>query len=147
MKTKFEPAENRLLKTVAIVSVMMMGPVFVAGYALGSLSAPAPAPQESKPAPVSTSTSASAKNFVKPTSQHSDHGMYLQLVATPQHEEMIGELRRSGFEAVAAEIPDRPGVFRVLVGPVEPGNVNKIRADLQSRGFPGDAAILRKQAF
>jgi hypothetical protein len=146
MKTQYEPAENRLLKMVALLAVLLMGPVFVAGYALGSLSTPTPAaPQESKPATAATPAPA-AKNAAKQTSR-ADHSVYLQLVATPEHEAMIGELHRSGFEAVASEIPNRPGVFRVLVGPVEPGDVSRTRANLESRGFPGEAAILRKQAF
>ena len=36
------------------------------------------------------------------------------------------------------------GRFRVLVGPVaDAGNTNKLRADLQEAGFPGNAAIRR----
>jgi hypothetical protein len=42
-----------------------------------------------------------------------------------------------------AEIPDKRGTFRVLVGPLADGNVNKTKADLQAAGFPGDKAIKR----
>lgn len=68
---------------------------------------------------------------------------YLQLVATAKAEAdvMVDVLRKKGFKARNAEIPEKPGTFRVLVGPLEDGSTNKIRADLQSAGFPGDKAI------
>jgi hypothetical protein len=39
------------------------------------------------------------------------------------------------------EIPEKPGVFRVLVGPLADGTLNKTKTDLTSSGFPGDKAI------
>ena len=70
---------------------------------------------------------------------------YLQLAATSQHEAgiMVDVLRQKGFKAMAAEIPEKAGTFRVLVGPVTDATTNKTRADLQSAGFPGNAAIRR----
>jgi SPOR domain len=70
---------------------------------------------------------------------------YLQLAATSQHEAdiMVDVLRQKSFKAMAAEIPEKPGTFRVLVGPVTDASANKTRADLQSAGFPGNAAIRR----
>ena len=70
---------------------------------------------------------------------------YLQLAATSQREGdiMVDVLRKKGFKARAAEIPEKPGTFRILVGPVESGDMNKMRAELQSAGFPGNAAIKR----
>jgi cell division septation protein DedD len=71
---------------------------------------------------------------------------YLQLAATSQHEAeiMVDVLRKKGFKAMAAEIDEKPGTFRVLVGPVaDAGNTNKLRSDLQDAGFPGNAAIRR----
>jgi outer membrane biosynthesis protein TonB len=70
---------------------------------------------------------------------------YLQLAATSQHEADIevDVLRKKGFRAMAAEIPERPGMFRVLVGPLAEGATNKTKADLQSAGFPGQKAIKR----
>ena len=68
---------------------------------------------------------------------------YLQLAATnkPDADIMVDVLRQKGFKALAAEIPEKPGMFRVLVGPVIESVVNKIRAELQGAGFPGNAAI------
>ena len=70
---------------------------------------------------------------------------YLQLAATSQHEAdiMVDVLRKKNFRAMAAEIDEKPGTFRVLVGPITDTTANKMRADLQGAGFPGNAAIRR----
>jgi hypothetical protein len=70
---------------------------------------------------------------------------YLQLAATSKHEAdvMVDVLRHKGFKALAAEIEEKPGTYRVLVGPVGDGNINGVRADLQKSSFPGNAAIRR----
>lgn len=72
-------------------------------------------------------------------------GTYLQLAATSQHEaEVLADvLRKKSFKALAVEIPEKPGTFRVLVGPLADGTVNKTRSDLSGAGFPGDKAIRR----
>ena len=70
---------------------------------------------------------------------------YLQLAATSQHEAdiMVDVLRKKRFRAMAAEIDEKPGTFRVLVGPITDTTANEMRADLQGEGFPGNAAIRR----
>jgi cell division septation protein DedD len=70
---------------------------------------------------------------------------YLQLAATSQHEAdiMVDVLRKKSFRAMAAEIEEKPGTFRVLVGPITDTTANKMRAYLQGAGFPGNAAIRR----
>ncbi|MEQ1886420.1 MAG: SPOR domain-containing protein, partial [Bryobacteraceae bacterium] len=70
---------------------------------------------------------------------------YLQLAATSKHEAdiMVDVLRTKGFKSLAAEIEEKHGTFRVLVGPIPEGGANKTRADLQASGFPGNAAIRR----
>jgi cell division septation protein DedD len=70
---------------------------------------------------------------------------YLQLAATSQHEAEIevDVLRKKGFKAITAEIPEKHGTFRVLVGPLEEGTANKTKSDLTAAGFPGDKAIRR----
>jgi cell division septation protein DedD len=70
---------------------------------------------------------------------------YLQLAATSKHEAdiMVDVLRKKSFKAMAAEIDEKPGTYRVLVGPVTETTANKMRADLQGAGFPGNAAIRR----
>jgi len=70
---------------------------------------------------------------------------YLQLAATTQREAeaLVDVLRKNQFKASIQEVPDKPGLFRVLVGPLGDADVNKARADLQGKGFPGNAAIKR----
>jgi cell division septation protein DedD len=68
---------------------------------------------------------------------------YLQLAATAKTEAdvMVDVLHQKKFKAIAVEIPEKPGVFRVLVGPLADGSLNKTKSDLTSSGFPGDKAI------
>ena len=68
---------------------------------------------------------------------------YLQLVATAKAEAdvMLDVLHKKGFKAIAVQIPERPELYRVFVGPIADTAVNKTRADLQGSGFPGDKAI------
>jgi hypothetical protein len=70
---------------------------------------------------------------------------YLQLAATSKHEAdiMVDVLRKKSFKSLAAEIDEKPGTYRVLVGPITDTTANKLRADLQGAGFPGNAAIRR----
>ena len=97
-----------------------------------------------KPKPVKASKTEVLKT--EASSRPAAGQAYLQLAATSQHEAeiMVDVLRKKGFKAMAAEIEEKPGTFRVLVGPVaDAGNTNKLRADLQEAGFPGNAAIRR----
>lgn len=70
---------------------------------------------------------------------------YLQLTATSKREAdlYVDLLRKKGFVAFAAEIPEKPNMFRVLVGPLADGSINKVRADLEQASFPGNKAIKR----
>jgi cell division septation protein DedD len=97
---------------------------------------PEPAkPEREKSAPVK------AAGGIRPAAGQT----YLQLAATNQHEAdiMVDVLRKKSFRAMAAEIDEKPGTFRVLVGPITDTTANKTRADLQGAGFPGNAAIRR----
>ena len=44
---------------------------------------------------------------------------------------------RKDSSAIAAEIPEKPGTFRVLVGPLPDGDLNKTEARSAERGIPG----------
>jgi SPOR domain len=107
----------------------------------GTTSAPAPiqAKAESK-----QDKSAKSKTPAV-SSEPVDGRTYLQLAATSKHEAdiMVDVLRNKGFRAIAVEIEEKRGTFRVLVGPVSEGGTNKLRADLQASGFPGNAGIRR----
>jgi len=100
---------------------------------------PATQPTPAAPAPEKPSSRAA-------TSGQPESGKtYLQLSAIDHDaaEIMVELLRKKSFPAIAAEVPEKPGVFRVLVGPVAEADVNKTRADLQSASFPGKEAIKR----
>ncbi|MBV8842411.1 MAG: SPOR domain-containing protein [Bryobacterales bacterium] len=73
-------------------------------------------------------------------------GVFLQIAAIPKQEAEleIEVLRKKNFSAIVMEVPDKPGSFRVLVGPIAEGGVNKARDDLQNAGFPGKSAIFRR---
>jgi len=80
-----------------------------------------------------------------PASISTPSGTYLQLAATTKREAdiMVDVLRQKKFSATTAQVPEKPDLFRVLVGPVAEAQVNKTKADLQSAGFPGDKSIKR----
>jgi cell division septation protein DedD len=73
-------------------------------------------------------------------------GVFLQIAAIPKQEAEleVEVLRKKNFNAILMEVPDKPGSFRVLVGPIADGGVNKARDDLQGAGFPGKSAIFRR---
>jgi cell division septation protein DedD len=104
----------------------------------GPATKPVP-PPDPAPAPAKTSSRAST------SSQPESGKMYLQLSAIDHDkaEIMVELLRKKSFPAIAAEIPEKPGVFRVLVGPVPEADLNKVRADLQNASFPGKEAVKR----
>jgi len=100
---------------------------------------PEPAPERAKPEKVKAEP-------VRAGSSHPAAGQtYLQLAATSKHEAdiMVDVLRKKSFKSMAAEIDEKPGTYRVLVGPITDTTANKMRADLQGAGFPGNAAIRR----
>lgn len=103
----------------------------------------APASRETRTEAPKPDSAAAAKRIatVQPVAGKS----YLQLAATSEHEAgvLVDVLRKKGFKSVLAEIEEKPGTYRVLVGPVEDSTANRTRADLQDAGFPGNAAIRR----
>jgi cell division septation protein DedD len=116
----------------------------------------APEPAASKPVEeparvVTTKPAEAAKHTeTKPekaarTEPAEPSGTYLQLAATSKHEAelLVDVLRKKSFHALTSEVPEKAGTYRVLVGPLGDGDVNKTRADLQEAGFPGDKAIRR----
>ena len=105
----------------------------------GPATKPAPPPEPVAPAPPKVSSRVAAAD------QPESGRTYLQLSAIDHDkaEIMVELLRKKNFSAIAAEIPEKPGVFRVLVGPVAEADINKIRADLQNASFPGKDAVKR----
>lgn len=111
---------------------------------------PEKTPTEPEAAPEKPKTAAAAKKdaskpAASPSTAPAAGQSYLQLAATSQREADIevDVLRKKGFKAMAVAKPDQPGTYRVLVGPIPEGGVNKLKSDLQAAGFPGDRAIRR----
>ncbi len=113
---------------------------------------PSPSPDAAPQQPISTQPQTSAPETPKVTSAPKPApsggppapGTYLQLSATTLKAEadtMVDVLRNKNFPALTAEIPDKPGTYRVLVGPLADADVNKTRAELQDASFPGKEAL------
>jgi type IV secretory pathway VirB10-like protein len=68
---------------------------------------------------------------------------YLQLSATSKQDAdaYVEVLRKNSFPSIDVEVPNKPGTYRVLVGPLAPGEINRTKADLQAKGLPGNAAF------
>jgi cell division septation protein DedD len=105
-----------------------------------------PPPAKAKAEPEKTAPP-KAPAPARATSNQPEPGQsYLQLAATnrDQADGMVDVLRMHGFQALDYEAPEKPGIFRVLVGPIKDGDQNKLRADLQGKGFQGREAIPKK---
>jgi len=102
---------------------------------------PATPARPEAPAPVAMKQSTRVDKSAQPESGKT----YLQLSAIDHDaaEIMVELLRKKSFPAITAEVPEKPGVFRVLVGPVAEADVAKVRTDLQNASFPGKDAIKR----
>jgi len=101
-----------------------------------------------EPAPKQEAKEAKAAKARVPaqSSQPVPGATYLQLSATDKADadKMVEELRKNGFSALDVENPDKAGNFRVLVGPIAAGELNKTKADLQSKSFSNDKAFVKK---
>ena len=130
-----------------------------AGVEKEKKAAPAPSPE---PEPVKAPPPASAAKTPLPSllgeksaktatkqgplgSQPIPGRVYLQLSATDRDsaEGMADLLRGKSFTAIAAQIPERPELYRVLVGPLNEADIAKTRANLKANSFPADEAVRR----
>jgi DedD protein len=71
---------------------------------------------------------------------------YLQLAAVgkPEAETLVEVLGKKGFKAIHAAVKEKPGFFRVLVGPLkDAGDVAETRNKLNDAGLQGTQAIKR----
>jgi outer membrane biosynthesis protein TonB len=103
--------------------------------------------QETKAAPKQETKKQETKAAPKPTTSQPVAGrLYLQLSAIDRDraEVMADLLRRKNFPGMASAVEDRPGLYRVLVGPLNDNAVDAMRGRLDSEGFPGKSAIPRK---
>ncbi len=103
-----------------------------------SKAAPPPAPKQPTPAAKAAPPASSSQPIPGRT--------YLQLSATSrdQAEAMVDLLRSRNFTALAAQIPEKPDTYRVLVGPLDDSAVGRTRSELKAANFPADDAYVRK---
>ncbi|MBZ5602663.1 MAG: hypothetical protein LAO79_10190 [Acidobacteriia bacterium] len=107
---------------------------------------PAKAPEPVKAEPPKKEPPKPVKKEAPPEAAPSG-GFYLQLTATTSHEAEVyaDVLKKKGFKVVTSAVPEKPGLIRVMVGPMPESSINKTRTDLNAAGFPGDKAIKRTQ--
>jgi hypothetical protein len=114
---------------------------------------PAPPPPGKEPSPLKAENQPPPERPKAPSPnekiipvEEEPTGVYLQIAAISRQEgELEVEvLHKKNFKAILSEVPEKPGTFRVLVGPIGDGGVNKAREDLQNAGFPGKSAIVRR---
>jgi cell division septation protein DedD len=103
---------------------------------------------ESNPPKPDSAISLSARTTKEEVSNGPVAGQtYMELSAASRDSAqlLVDALRQKKFNAMASEIIEKPGMFRVLVGPVEDTGVGiaQMRANLEGAGFPGKAAIRR----
>ena len=139
---------NRVLVGL-FIAVALLGPSFTLGYFLGYRSGEASGAALVVPPdgalPVQTVSQQQKRALPAQGNQPAAGQIYLQLAAAAERPSaiMIDALRNNGFATVAWEVPEQPGLYRVLVGPLHEGELDRTRADLQRHGFPGDSAIKR----
>jgi sporulation related protein len=161
-------SENRMLLRVLFVALALLGPLFTTGYTVGRLTAvtvpsaqgpvmslplAAAPPLAEAPPIVATTENAPAQPEAAPHPEESAaaaipqrpalHGTYLQLATTRRHQPLVERLRKKGFDPVALEVPAKPGLYRVLVGPLQKEQVAQIRAELQLKGLAAKSAFAR----
>lgn len=104
--------------------------------------------QAAPPKPVETPKPASKPEPASPTPDvPSPGGAYLQIaaVAKTEAELFVDVLAKKGFHALYTTVPEKPGIYRVLVGPFsDSASIAQARGDLNKAGFKGFEAFVRK---
>lgn len=111
------------------------------GAVNGSSSAPAPDARRNDPNAEAEAEGAAPSPEVPPS------GTYLQVAAVSRSEaELLVEVMgKRGFHALFSPVPEKPGLFRVLVGPLaDAAAIGQTRTDLVKAGFKGYDAIVKK---
>ena len=104
-------------------------------------------PEKEKPAPKKEEPPKAVTPPAPVSSNQPEPGKtYLQLAATRKldADAMVDLLRKNGFKALDYQVPEKPALYRVLVGPIPDGEINKMRADLQAKSFAGERAVIHK---
>lgn len=160
--------QTRLYMSTTIIAAALLAPVFTFGYVQGKRSGE---PMGSRVVSASTQSAKSAestpqKSAIRPTlpsvkerkaenpvaakpatepREASERQVYLQIAAgvAQQTSQMLAQLRSKGFSVSSTDVPSKPGMERVLVGPLADSEISATRAELQRQGFPGESAIKR----
>ncbi len=106
--------------------------------------APSPA---TKPSPAETKAAAAETGAASVPEEPQSGQTYLQVaaVARAEAELFVDVLSKKGFHSLFAPVPEKAGMFRVLVGPFkDAGSIAQARTDLQKAGFKGFDALVRK---
>jgi cytoskeletal protein RodZ len=98
--------------------------------------AKAATPPKATPAPAKQTTAAS---------QPVPGRVYLQISATDKDKAdvMVDMLRSKNLPGMASPVAERPGLYRVLVGPIAETAIPDMKTQLKANGFPGDQALRR----
>jgi cell division protein FtsN len=91
-------------------------------------------PRDKAPAPVAAAAEA----------QKGQHYLQVQALPTEQAILVVEVMRKKGFPATTETVPTKPGLTRVLVGPIPAASANEMKDKLEAAGFKGKQAILRK---
>jgi len=162
---------NRVLFGVSIAAVVLLGPSFILGYVFGYRTARANGPPDASTTALGSSQmSALPSSPIAPkkfnrtaqtilagrvdskesapagqADQPAAGQIYLQLVTTAKSRSgaIMDALRNNGFPVATSDVPGKADLQRVLIGPLHEGEVDKIRAALQSKRFPSHAAFER----
>ncbi len=105
----------------------------------GAPSIPTKEPEPAAPAKAEPQKTSEAAGAAAPVPEEPSPGQtYLQVVAVERAEAeiFVDVLSKKGFHAIFAAVPDKPGTFRVLVGPYrDAAAIGQARTDLEKAGF------------
>jgi cytoskeletal protein RodZ len=76
--------------------------------------------------------------------QKGQHYLQVQALPTEQAILVVEVMRKKGFPATSETVPSKPGLTRVLVGPIPAASAPEMKDKLEAAGFKGKQAILRK---
>ena len=157
-----------MLLRVLFVALALLGPLFTTGYTVGRLTSvtvpsaqgPVTFPPVASAPPVAAALPVAAAAESAPPQPPAAplaeepaaapipqrlalHGTYLQLATTRRHQTLVERLRKNGFDPVAVEMPAKPGLYRVLIGPLQKEQLAQIRTELQRKGLAAKSAFAR----
>jgi cell division septation protein DedD len=103
--------------------------------------------EQAKPEPPAPSKAeAKPSGGVAPAIEPVAGQTYLQLAAVgkPEAEMLVDVVTRKGFAAIHAPVKEKPGLFRVLVGPLkDAAAIAETRNKLNEAGLQGNEAVKR----